>query len=56
MVTEVIKKTKDFKLQDELCPDCGEELVNGVCPACSPEELDEETEKNIGPGDEEELE
>jgi len=33
---------KHLKMQDNeiggTCPDCGEELVDGVCPNCNPED------------------
>ena len=49
MIAEVIKKTSDFKLQNKPCPDCGEEMIDDACPACSPEEIgDEETEEKAG--------
>lgn len=41
MITEVIKKTGGFKLQEKTCPDCGEETIDDVCPVCNPEETGE---------------
>ncbi len=44
MITTIAQKDLEIKLQEETCPDCGSELVDGVCPVCNPEE-DEETEE-----------
>ena len=40
------QKDLEVKLQEETCPDCGSELIDGVCPICNPGETEEAEEES----------